>query len=193
MTGVVDAWRVRGSRLVVDDAWLRVRADSCQRADGRVIEPYYVLERPGWISVLAVTVEGEALLVREYRHGAGEVCTGLIGGTVEATDADPAAAAARELAEETGAVCQRLVGLGATWANWANHDNRVHHFLALGCRITGQQVLDATEEIDVVRRPLRELYAPGALQQSLDVVTWHLAMEHLPIGEDPGGSTALTL
>ena len=94
-------WRVVDSEIVVADRWIRVRADDCRDAEDLRIAPYYVLEYGDWISVLALDVDGNAIVVEEYRHGAGIIAVGAIGGGVEAGEA-PIAAAARELREETG-------------------------------------------------------------------------------------------
>ncbi|CAH0178368.1 NUDIX hydrolase [Microbacterium foliorum] len=141
-------WRVVDSEIVVADRWIRVRADDCRDAEDLRIAPYYVLEYGDWISVLALDVDGNAIIVEEYRHGAGIIAVGTIGGGVEAGEA-PIAAAARELREEAGFEAQEIVGLGSTWANFGNHTNRVHHFLARGCVRVSDQTLDESEAIAV--------------------------------------------
>lgn len=134
-------WTVSDSEIIVADRWIRLRADTCTDAAGRTIAPYYVLEPGEWISVLALTPAGEAILVEEYRHGAGIIALGTIGGVVEPGES-PLEAAARELREETGFESREIIDLGATWANFGNHTNRVHHFLARDCVLAGEQTLD---------------------------------------------------
>ena len=124
-----EPWQLRSSRRLVDDRWLRLRADRCTRSDGVVIDPYYVLEQLPWVSILAITPARKVLVLKEYRHGAGIVGLGLPGGGAEPGE-QPAAAARRELLEETGYAADDLVELGWCWANWANQNNKVHHFLA---------------------------------------------------------------
>ena len=106
-------WTTEASRIVVEDRWITLRADTCRRADGRLIDPYYVREYGEWTSILALTADGRVVTVREYRHGAGISVPALPSGSVEAVDADPSAAAVRELVEETGYRADRIVPLGA--------------------------------------------------------------------------------
>lgn len=176
MSAAPQRWQVVGSEVVVDDRWIRLRADDCRDATERTIAPYYVLEYGDWISLLALDESGDALVVEEYRHGAGIIAVGTIGGGVEPGER-PVDAAARELREETGYAAGEVIDLGATWANFGNHTNRVHHFLALGCRRVGEQQLDANESIAV------HLLSPDGLdehlEQSYHQLTWYKAMEWL--------------
>jgi 8-oxo-dGTP pyrophosphatase MutT (NUDIX family) len=140
-----------------------------------VIDPYYVLEQMPWVSILAITAEQNVLLLKEYRHGAGIVGIGLPGGGAEPGE-DPAAAARRELLEETGYAIDDLVDLGWCWANWANQDNRVHHFLARDCRRIAPPSPDPTEEIAVESVDLDDLLTrPDLLRNSYHLVTLSLA------------------
>lgn len=171
-----DAWRTTARSMVVEDRWIRLRADDCVDATGRIIAPYYVLEQTEWVSILALTDDGSAVAIEEYHHGAGVVGVGLPGGAVDASEI-PRDAALRELTEETGYVAAEMIDLGWTWANWGNQDNRVHHFLARGCRHERPQELDAGETIDVRILPLVEL--GEQLAQSFHQLTWFKAQARL--------------
>lgn len=171
-----EPWRTISSRTIVADRWIRLRADECVDAAGRTIAPYYVLEPSDWVSVLAVDVDGAAIVAEEYRHGAGIIALGTVGGAVEA-DEDPRDAAERELLEETGYAAGEIIDLGATWANFGNHTNRVHHFLAVGCSRVAAQSLDDGELINVRLLPVAGL--GEQLQQSYHQLTWYKALPHL--------------
>lgn len=176
MSSTPAPWRVVDSETVVADRWIHVRADDCRDADDRRIAPYYVLEYADWISVLALDADGHAIVVEEYRHGAGIVAVGTIGGGVERGEV-PIDAAARELREETGYEAGEIVALGATWANFGNHTNRVHHFLARDCVRVAEQELDDSEAIAVHVVSLDGL--GDHLAQSYHQLTWYKAMELL--------------
>ncbi len=62
-------WTLLSSKYVVKDRWISVRADTYQMPNGRIIEPYYVLEYPTWVNVVALTKSKEVVLVKQYRPG----------------------------------------------------------------------------------------------------------------------------
>lgn len=170
------AWRVADSTQIVKDRWIDLRADTCVDGRGRTIAPYYVLNPADWITILAVDESGQAIVVEEYRHGAGIVAIGLVGGAVDEGES-PRDAALRELREETGYVAGEIIDLGSTWANWGNHTNRSHHFLARGCRRVAAQSLDDSEIITVHLEPVDSL--GDRLEQSYHLLTWMKAMPRL--------------
>ncbi|WP_144796556.1 NUDIX hydrolase [Microbacterium paludicola] len=169
-------WVVTASETVIADRWIRLRADTCIDAAGRTIAPYYVLEPAEWVSVLALTPAGDVVVVEEYRHGAGIVAIGTIGGAVGEGET-PVQAAGRELQEETGFAAREIVDLGATWANFGNQTNRVHHFLARDCVRVADQSLDEGETISVRVAPFADL--GERLQQSFHQLTWFKAQAFL--------------
>lgn len=169
-------WTILSSETVVTDRWIQLRADQCADSSGRTIAPYYVLEYGDWVSVLALDRNDNAIVVEEYRHGAGVVAVGTIGGGVE-TGESAVDAAARELLEETGYEASEMIDLGATWANFGTHTNRVHHFLARGCSRVAEPSPDENESISV------HVLSPDGLGdhlgQSYHQLTWYKAMEWL--------------
>ena len=142
-------WTVESSRMEFSDRFIRHRMDRCLTERGSVLDPYHVLELNDWCMVVALTVEGDLVLVEEYRHAAGEVVRGLPSGTVEAGE-DPARAMPRELMEETGYDGGEWITLPPFWSNPATATNTCHVYLALGVEPTGTQALDPGETISVL-------------------------------------------
>jgi len=66
-----------------------------------------VIVHPGSVVVLPIFEDGSVLLIRQYRHSVGEFLWELVAGRKE-PDETPAAAARRELIEETGYRAKRL-------------------------------------------------------------------------------------
>jgi 8-oxo-dGTP pyrophosphatase MutT (NUDIX family) len=144
-------WKVIKSRISYEDRWLRVRTDTCETQEGHIIDPWHVIEGGTWVNVLALTANGQVVLVREYRHGVGEVLLGLPGGDMEARDESPLAAIQRELLEETGYGGGQFYEIGQSYANPSNQNNVVWSFLALNVqKVRDEQDLDEAENIEIV-------------------------------------------
>lgn len=174
-------WQVVTSTVRHEDEWLRVRSDCCITVDGRVIDPYHVLQYADWVNVVALTRDAEIVLVREYRHGAGRVLTGLVAGHVDDGES-PDDAAGRELREETGCIGE-LHRLGSFWANPATHTNRVCSYLATGVEQVTDLDLDPNEDVAIVRRPfldfLRDTWTGNADLQGLHLAAICLAIPYI--------------
>lgn len=165
------SWRVTATRSVLKDRWIDLRADTCVTPGGAVLDPYYVLTYPDWVHVLALTDDDRIVMVKQYRHAAGETVLELPGGAVDAADTDPAQAAARELGEEAAYAATDFRLICSHWPNPATHTNKVHFFRAIDPVAAGTQKLDAGEDgltvhlvpVPEVLRGLRE----GWIMQSM--------------------------
>ena len=166
-------WRVLSSETLVKDRWIDLRADRCLSPEGREISPYYVLDYPDWVHVVALTPDDRVVLVRQYRHGAGAFFLEPPGGIVDVADRDAEVAGRRELLEETGYGARHWQGVGVFHANPATQTNRVHVFLAKNAAPAGDRALDAGEEgLTVHLLPVSDVLAGlagGLIGQSLHV------------------------
>lgn len=150
------SWETLSQKYLIKDQWISLRADVCRMPDGKIVEPYYILEYPNWVIVAAITEQEEVVLVRQYRHAFGEVILELPGGGVNEGESF-LNAAKRELLEETGYTADHFEEVARVSPNPANHTNLAISFLATGARKIAGQELDATEEIEVVKLSLREV------------------------------------
>ncbi|MCD6420125.1 MAG: NUDIX hydrolase [Synergistetes bacterium] len=151
-------WKLLGSRHVLQDKWISVRADICQMPNGRVVEPFYVIEYPTWVAAVALTRSREILLVRQYRHGVGEVTLELPAGTVDEVDLSPANAMRRELLEETGYRGDKFLQIGRFSVNPSNQNNLTIAFFVEDVEKASEPSLDDTEEIEVILLPFCEVF-----------------------------------
>lgn len=133
--------------------------------------PFYRIESPAWVNVVALTPGDELVMVRQFRHGPRVVTLEIPGGLVDPGET-PEEAAARELIEETGYRAGRLESLGSLNPNPALFGNRCHMQLALDCVPAGTIQNSATEETQVELVPLAELpdlLRAGAIDHALVV------------------------
>ena len=133
----------------------RFRIDTCELPNGNRLDAT-VLEFRSWANVVALTKNGEAVLVKQYRHGVCESLLELPGGLVEDGE-DPLDGARRELLEETGYAASSFIQVGQFYPNPAFQTNTLHCFLALEAEKVGEQSLDAGEDIEVDLVPFDEL------------------------------------
>ena len=80
---------------------LRVMRQTVSLPDSRIVDDYYQIDLPSFAAIYAVTELDEVLLLRQYKHGVGEVCLTLPGGQIDPGE-DAEFSARRELLEETG-------------------------------------------------------------------------------------------
>lgn len=133
---------------------------------------FVVLNAPDWAVVVpAIERSGRRfiLAVRQFRHGSNALSTEFPGGVVEPGEA-PAAAAARELTEETGYAGSRIIHLGSCSPNPAFMTNTFHVFAAEGLSLSGPQSLDEHELVDV------EEIAEDELFDRIGVAPWSHAL-----------------
>lgn len=177
MTKPPGLWDVLDSRIVFRNRWITLRADRCRTPDGQILDSYHVVEYGDWIHIVAVTRKMEVLVLREYRHGAGQLVRGLPAGMIEKSDASPLDAAVRELAEETGYGKGRFYSLGSAYANPAVQNNRVHSFLAIDLEQIGEPNFDPSESIETAPMPF-EQFIDRVFTRQLDFHCIHLAGVH---------------
>lgn len=149
-------WKVLKSEYIFRDRWFIARADSCTMPDGRIVEPYYVLEFPNWCNVVVVTEDEKIVMVKQYRHAIAKTTIELPGGVIDANET-PEAAAIREVQEETGYLVKDIQFLYKTAPNPATNNNEAFFFLArAGSQITAQH-FDPFEDMDVVQYTKTEI------------------------------------
>ncbi len=151
-------WRRTGAaRTLVRDRWIHLRAEPWANAAGASLDPWYVLDSPDWVHVLALTADERAVMVRQWRPGLGAASLELPGGVMERRETDPVAAGRRELLEETGYDAAEYRELPALSPDPARMNNRFRVLLALGAERVAEPRPDPTEEIAVELHPVAAL------------------------------------
>jgi ADP-ribose pyrophosphatase len=154
------AWETLEEKKLLSCAVFDVMERISRGPDGRTGK-FAVMQVPDWAVIVPVVRRPEGdqfLMVRQYRHGADKPSLEFPGGVIERGE-DPAHAAARELAEETGWASSHIVRAGAVSPNPAIQTNTYHVFLALDCEPTADRNLDENEIVDALLVPAGEVRA----------------------------------
>lgn len=163
---------------------------SRRRAEDGREGTYYIMNSGDWCNVIAETVDAAGrrcfVMVRQYRHGTRRVCLEFPGGVVDPGE-DPAAAAMREFAEETGYTAAALELIGHISPNPALMNNRCHTFLAHGVQCCGERTLDAGEIIDPVLIPVVDLLS-GMHQEEFDHAMMMVALGFYRLHKERSGA-----
>ena len=84
MTGNELRWKKEGSEPGPELLLFRARYDLMRHPTSLEIFKRLVLETSDWVSVVAVTSEGNILMVEQYRFGIGDLTIEPVGGLVDA-------------------------------------------------------------------------------------------------------------
>ena len=154
-------WKKLSSTYLSHHIYFTAREDKCQMPDGRIVDPYFVVELPSCVCAVAITNDDRVILVKQYRHPIEETIIELPGGFVDEGETIEQAIA-RELLEETGYSFTSFTPLGKLAANPGILNNYTYLFLAEGGLKLTNQALDGNEEIEI------KLYSIEQVQQLLD-------------------------
>ena len=91
-------WKRLRSEMLMETPCFSLRSDRLRLPDG-IKDPYYVIERPDAAIIFPLTLDGEVVLVSQYRPPLETMELGLPAGLVEAGER-PETAARRELSED---------------------------------------------------------------------------------------------
>ena len=144
--------------------------------EGGQARPFYVLDMPEWINVIALTDDERIPMVRQYRFGIETLTLEIPGGMCDPGE-EPLVAARRELREETGFEADEWSPLGWVHPNPPIQNNRCHTFLARGARRVGEPRPDDNERIEQVMLPLAEIpkrIASGEITHALVIAAFQL-------------------
>lgn len=158
----------------------RFRIDKCQLPNGNFLDAT-IFEFRAWANVVALTKNGEVVLVKQYRHGVCEALLEFPGGIIEDGE-DPAEGVKRELAEETGYTASDLILVGKVYPNPALQTNTLYCFVARDAEKLQEQNLDAGEDIEVHLVRLDDLIAMakrGQFPHALDIAVLFQALVYL--------------
>ena len=165
------------TKIVFETEWFSIERQTYDDVPALQRKPYYRINAPDGVIVLALTQSAEIILVSQFRPALGFRTLELPAGAVDVNE-DPTKAAARELYEETGYICRDLAPLGI-WSPMASRLNACHHYF-LGLEASRDPSYVPSEDIKVVsvtraemqRLVLSEQFRQGGALALLLLADW---------------------
>lgn len=179
-------WHVEKTEFIADCEVFSVSKTTARSQCGRNIRGgFHTIKCFDWVNVIALTEKREVVFVEQYRHGIRDLTLEIPGGCIDASDANPQEAAARELKEETGYEAQQWTLIGKTYPNPALQDNVCYSFLAEGARKVEEAQFDGTgtENAKSHLIPLEqvgEMIRSKQLSHSLVITAFHFLQLERP-------------
>lgn len=151
-------WELLDDRLLNACRVWDLRARRYRHQRGSDDNEFYYLDSRDWVIVIGRTINGELILIRQFRCGSNALSWELPGGIIDVGE-DPIAAGLRELREETGYTAKRGEYIGHCRPNPAILNNQCHFVFTDGVELDAEGTdWDEHEEIEVRLLPEKEVF-----------------------------------
>ena len=173
MSGNIKPWPKVSSKPVGNFRVFNIRSDVKVSPRTGQEHDFYVIESVNWVNVIALTKEGEIVMIDQYRHGSNTVELEVPGGMMDPEDTSPLEAGLRELREETGYEGTQAEVIGQIYANPAIMNNVCYTVLVRECELKHSLQLDQCEDLAVTLinpEKIPTLVKQGRIGHSLVVV-----------------------
>jgi len=171
------AWRVLGpTQEILSCSVFSILAVEKEHIINGARSTFYSLQAPTWVNIVAVTVEDNLILVRQYRHGINDYVLELPAGMVTEGE-DPALTAKRELLEETGFEGREIGLLGRLFPNPGLQNNECFTYCFDKCTQIKDPNPEAFEDLVVQSVPLEtvdDLIMTGRFRNALSIAAIHI-------------------
>jgi 8-oxo-dGTP pyrophosphatase MutT (NUDIX family) len=162
-----------------DQGLFPIKVHKCRSPRNGKVYPFYVYQSVEWVMAIPVTPENDIVMVRQHRHGTGEITLEAPGGLCK-EGLEPLQCAMEELEEETGYRSDQWELLTRMDPLPALFNNRLHIFLAKEASPTGAMNQDETEAVRPVLIPVGELRGrlrEGAISSSIHVAALYYYLD----------------
>ena len=152
-------WKTLSSRPIYENPWMHLREDVAEMPDERTTI-YGVVTFGDCVGVVPFVDEDHVLLVRQYRHAAGDWLLEVPAGKLDPGES-PETCARREVEEETGFRPERLIPMGWVFTTPGFTDEKIWLFAATDLEAARQE-LEHDEVLTIERLPLERAVALAA-------------------------------
>ncbi len=125
----LERWQIIQERDEINNRWLRVRNVTFKLPNNKIMENYFIVERPSVVIIIPIK-NNQTFLIREYERGVDEVGHKFPSGHIDPNE-KPVESAQRELGEELGIQGIKLHFLGESYVDPGNLNKRAYYFIAL--------------------------------------------------------------
>lgn len=155
---MIQKWTVLKEEDISPSEWMPIVRHTVQLANKNIVDDYYLALLGNVAMVMAVTTDNKIVLVRQYKHGIGEIMTELPGG-MQHSHVTMEACALAELEEETGikADAAQIIAIGKIAGNPTKTNQITYGFIVKDAVFNATQKFDANEDIELVIVTPKEL------------------------------------
>lgn len=153
--------------------WTTYKHDTYEKPDGTEGD-YYYIESHGMVKIVPVLADGRIVLILQHRYLQDKQSIEFPAGGI-LSDESPADTAKRELQEETGYTLGELSKVGNFEPSNGKSKNEAHVYIGYIQNEQGEQVLDTTEDIEVLyRRPdeIEDMIRRGDIWDGPTLAAW---------------------
>ena len=136
--------RLISSETLYEGRVIKLTRDKLEM-DGGIIATRETIHHPGAVCMVPIDLDGNVMLVTQYRHPAGRRLLELPAGTLEPGE-EPISCVSRELQEEIGMVPGHIEPLGGFYVAPGYTSEYIHLFR---CTELGPSKLDGDEDEDI--------------------------------------------
>lgn len=155
---MIEKWKIISTEDASPSSWLPVLKQKVILPNNTIVDDYYVATFGNVVMVLPITKDNKIILVKQYKHGVGEILIELPAGS-QHDQLSIKESALEELEEETGikTTLSNLISLGVISNNPTKTNHITYGFIANNISFNSKQTLDITEDIEIMKIPSRDV------------------------------------
>jgi ADP-ribose pyrophosphatase len=168
-TGAAAGWRTLRTERPFRNKVFALREDEVELADRGRKSIAYLERSAGVVVIVPITAEGEMIMINHYRYPVDQWCLEVPAGGIDPDcNESPEKAARRELREEVGGSCERLIHVADFYSANALMDEKCHVYLAIDVILNAPPERGKAELMETKRLSLKEALALVRVGQMVD-------------------------